>query len=133
MRHALHAAAMICFHRNHKTIVANRHELVLNCFRRTAHQALKRARDARAQRRDVVTNLREFRTRAIVEFSGRQNLVADSRHETVQIAWQALDQLPQHRCVLTLRQNRGASGQRLLTQSSCLQNRERIERRAFNV
>src|SRR5689334_16908771 len=66
---ALNASAMIRFHRNDETIVADRHELILNGLSRSTHQSFERARDARTQHVDLVTNVRQFGTRAVVEFS----------------------------------------------------------------
>src|SRR6185295_698342 len=133
MGHALNAPAMVRFDWNHETIVADRDELILDRFRRTTHQSFERARDTRTQHRDLVTNTRELRTRTIVELSARQNFVRDARNECVEIAWQVFYQLPQHWSVLTFCKNGGARRHRLIAETRSLQNRERIETRAFDT
>src|SRR5687768_1435660 len=102
MGHALDPAAMIGFHRDHKTIVADRNELILNRFRGSAHQTFERTRDARAQYVDLMTNTRQFRARAIVKLSTWQNLVRYTSDKRVEIARQVFDQLPQHWRILAL-------------------------------
>src|SRR5262245_20676944 len=88
MRDALHAPTMIRFDGNDETVVADSYEFILNRLSRPAHQSFKRTRDARAQHIDLVTNGGQLRTRAIVEFAVRLNLVSDTRHHGVQFAWQ---------------------------------------------
>src|ERR1041384_8362793 len=97
MGHTLDTSAMIRFNRNHETIVAYRDELILDCFRGPAHQAFERARDARTQHVDLVTDTRQLRASAIVELSAWQNFVCYARDERVELAWQVFNQLPQHR------------------------------------
>src|ERR1043166_1434559 len=96
---------MIRLDRNHKTIVTNRDEFVLNRFCRTTHQSFKRTRDARAQGRDLMTNLCWPRTGTIVEFARRQDLVSDASDDAVQISRQVFNQLPQHDRILTFSEN----------------------------
>jgi hypothetical protein len=99
---------MICFDRDDKPIVADRHQFVLNRLRRSPHQSFQRTRDSRTKRRNVVTNLRQLGTGAVVEFTCRQNLVADARNEGVQLSRQKLDELPQHWRVVAFGENRRA-------------------------
>src|SRR6266513_1976067 len=99
MRDALNSSSMIRFDWNDETIVAYRHELILNGLSRSAHQIFKRTRDARAQNRDLMTNVGELRTGAIVQLSTGQYLVVDARDKRSEIARQIFNQLPQHRCV----------------------------------
>jgi hypothetical protein len=133
MRNTLNSASMIGFNRNDKTIVADRNEFILNRFSGPAHQSFERSRDPRTQHVNLMTDAREFRTGAIVEFAARQDLVCDARHQTVEIAWQIFHQLPQHRRILALRKNRRPRRHRLVAKTRRLQNRQRIETRAFNT
>ena len=80
-----------------------------------------------------MTNARQFRARAIVEFSARQDLVRDASNECVEIAWQVFNQLPQHRGILALGKDRSTRRHRLFAKTCGLQNRQRIEARAFNT
>ena len=133
MGHALDSASMIGFNRNYKTIVADRYEFILNRFRRSAHQTFERSRDARTQHVNLVTNTRQFRTRAIVEFSARQYLVSYTRNQRVEIARQVFDQLPQHGRILALGKDGSARRHRLFAKTCGLQNSQRIQARAFNT
>src|SRR5215204_4117315 len=105
MCHTLNPAPMIGLDRNNESVVANRHELILNRLRRPAHQPFERTRDSRAQRVDLMTNSGQLRTGPIVELSVRQNLVSDTRDEGVEFAWEILDQLPKHWGLLPLSKN----------------------------
>src|SRR5262249_12949246 len=118
---------------NHKTIVTNRDELVLNRLSGALHQSFKRARDARTQHRDLVTNARELRTRAVVELTARKNFIRNTCDEYVEIARQVFHQLPQHWRILTFGENGAARRHRLVTEPRGLQNREWIKTRAFDA
>src|SRR6185369_7228460 len=133
MRHALNTPAMIGLHWNDETIVADRDELVLNRFGRTAHQSFKRARDARTEDVDLVTNVRQLRARAIVDLSARQNFIRDARDQRVELTRQILDQLPQHWRFIALGKNRCTRRHRLIAKTRRLEYREWIEARAFNT
>ncbi len=95
MSDAVDACTVIRLNRNHKAIVANRDQLILDRFARLAHQAFECARYARAQFVNFVSYARELRAGAIVEFAVRQNLVCNARTQAAQLDRQISDQTPQ--------------------------------------
>ena len=104
MRYAVNAGSMIGFNRNHKSVVADSDQFILDGFSRFAHHAFKRARNAGAQDDDLVTDARQLGTGAIIQLARRQNLICDTRAQPAQIDWQASNQIPKHRATCRARQ-----------------------------